>query len=176
MFEPVTLDCFMQANTKFTRSRSFADKDKARIRPLLQRHSCRFYQGQLPFLRANHSHINDQRRIRRNPELGAKLCRVPIRVETREIHCRSDYFDFFRSNSIVSDELPFDHWRISNNAGAAVTINKCAVCPLDRIGDATRAGEGNTRPIQRQSKPMIFRTKTLHQVDPMLPAKAPEAK
>src|SRR5205823_1844726 len=169
MFEPVTLDRFMHPNAKFTGSRSLADKDETCVRHLLQCQSRRFHQSQLPFVRANHSHIDDQRRIRRNPELNAKLCPVPIWMETREINRRADYFDFFRRNSVISDELPLDHWRISDNAGAAVAINECAVRAFDRIGDATRAGEGNTRPIQRQSNPMIFRAKTFYQVDPMPP-------
>src|SRR5947199_167932 len=107
---------------------------------------------------------------------SAELCLVPIWMETREINRRADYFDFFRSNSVICDELPLDHRCISDNAGAPVTINECAVRASDRIGNATRPGEGNTRPIQRQSEPMIFRAETFYQVDPMLPAKAPEAK
>ncbi len=163
-------------DAKFTGSRSLADKDETCVRHLLQYQSRRFHQNQLPFVRANHSHIDDQRHIRRDPELSAELCLVPIWMETREINRRTDYFDFFRSNSVISDELPLDHRCISDNAGAPVTINECAVRASDRIGNATRPGEGNTRPIQRQSEPMIFRAETFYQVDPMLPAKAPEAK
>ena len=101
----------------------------------------------MPLVRANHPHINDQRRMRRNPELGSELRRVAIWMETREINRRADHFDFFRSNSVIRDELPLNHRRISNNPGAPVTINECAVRTFDRIGDATRAGEGNARPI-----------------------------
>lgn len=55
-----------------------------------------------------------------------------------------------------------------------MAINKGAVGTFDRIGNATRAGEGNAGPIQRQSEPMIFGAETLYEIDAMSSAKSPE--
>src|SRR6266576_1084352 len=54
--------------------------------------------------------------------------------------------------------------------------DKRAIGPHNRIGNAAGTCHRNSRPIQRQRKPMIFRAECLDQIDAVAPAKLPKMK
>jgi hypothetical protein len=53
--------------------------------------------------------------------------------------------------------------------------NKCASFASDWIGNAARTAQWNSGKIEREAKPVIFRTIGFEQIDPVSPAKSPKS-
>src|SRR5262249_16864859 len=79
------IDCISHIDATLQNPGPLADYNEARIGTFLKNEGRRFDQLQLTFIRANHSHVADERDLIADADLTAKFCPVARRLELFQI-------------------------------------------------------------------------------------------
>ena len=150
------IDCVPYVDAALQNSGALADDDETRIGMFLQHQRRRFDQFELTFVRTNHPHVADQRRVITDADFTAEFCPIARRLELFQIDGGTDDFNFCGINSVLFHQLAFDHRSVGNDLRTAVLENECATSAADWIGDAARAAQWNSKKEKWQTNPVIL--------------------